>query len=111
MPPLDLPLRSLEQVHIALSRAGGRFAKGLHLFRRFGAKAGADHVIVERHVLPHGAGVALAAAAAHKLAVDAGRIVQLGANYLETAYFGYARAKLNVGAAARHVRGDSDLSR
>src|SRR5581483_3328013 len=55
MSPLDFALRPLEQVEIALSGIWRRLAKRLELVGHFGAVTGADHIIIERHILPHGA--------------------------------------------------------
>ena len=81
----DFPLGRLSRLSITLGRLGEVLPERFHLVGRFGAEAGAKDVIVERHVLPHGAGVALPAAAADELAVDAGRVVQLGADHVQAA--------------------------
>src|SRR5262245_59412232 len=108
---LDFALGALEQAGVALSGVGTDFAKGFHLVGHLGTVAGADHVVVERHVLARGAGVALRPGAADERAVDTGRVVQLGADDVQAARFGHARAELDVGAAAGHVRGDRDFAR
>ena len=55
-----------------------------------------------------GARIALAAAAAHELVVDAAGFVALGADDIEAAQRDHAGAEADVGATAGHVGGDGD---
>ena len=74
------------------------------------AEAAEQDFVVEREELAVGAGIALAAAAADELAVDAPGFVHLGADHVQAAEFGDAGAEPDVGAAAGHVRGDGDFA-
>ena len=53
----------------------------------------------------------MASAAADQLAVDAAGVVHFGADDVQPAQFGDARAEFDVGAAAGHVRRDGDFAR
>src|SRR5687767_11800212 len=61
---LHLLLSPLEQAQVLLRVCTGLQAEPFELLSRVGAKTGPDHVVVERHVLPHGARISLAAATA-----------------------------------------------
>ncbi len=69
-----------------------------------------DDFVVERDEKLSLARVALAGAAAGKLAVDAAGFVPFGADDVETADLGDAVSQLDVGAATGHVGRDSDAS-
>ena len=73
-------------------------------------QAGQQQIVVQGEILAERAGVALAAAAADQLAVDAAGVVHLGADHVQAAQFGHAVAELDVGAAAGHVRRDGHLA-
>ena len=79
-------------------------------FRFLRAESRFDDFIVERKKLPIGAGVALPAAAADELPIDALRFVQLGADDVQAAKLVDAFAEADVGTAAGHVRGDRDFA-
>src|SRR5207244_2192995 len=84
-------------------------AEALHEARHaFGGAEVAHEVVLEAHVETREAGIALARAAAAKLAVNAPRLVALGREDLEAAEFGDAGAEFDVRAAARHVCGNGD---
>ena len=82
----------------------------LELFRLLRTEADEQDFVVEREKLPIRAGVALPAAAADELAVDALRFVHFGADHVQAAKFMHTRAEANVGAAAGHVRGHGDFA-
>ena len=69
------------------------------------AKAGRKNVIVQRHELPKRSWIALAGAAAGKLAIDASRLVKLGADNMQSAKFVDFVGQLDIGTTAGHVRG------
>ena len=68
----------------------------------------AHEVVFEGEEEARGAGVALTAAAAAELVVDAAALVAFGADDVEAAEGGDAFAEDDVGAAAGHVGGDGD---
>src|SRR5437764_12365304 len=96
MAALDFALGPTKEPLIGLRIGASGLSASRHLVGGRGPKAGQDHVIVKRHVLPHGARVALPAAAAHELPVDAVRVIQLCANYLQATGIGHARSKTYV---------------
>ena len=75
------------------------------------AQAGQHQIVVQGEVLAEGAGIALAAAAADQLPVDAAGVVHFGADDVQAAQLGHALAELDVRAAAGHVGRDGDLAR
>ena len=105
--PLLGPLERLEQ-RFGIAAEPRPQARGDPL-GPLGAVALHEDVVVERHILPPGAGVALPAAAADELAVDACGVMEFRADHVQAAEFLHAVAKLDVGAAASHVRRDGDL--
>ena len=66
----------------------------------------AHQVVVEAEEELAGAGVTLPAGAAAELVVDSSGLVPFGAEDVQAADFGYARAEFDVGAAACHIRCD-----
>ena len=112
MAALDLSLRFVEQRFEAgdLARGRRRIRRVLSACRPSWDRSRFEDFIVEREELAIRAGVALPAAAADELAVDALRFVQLGADDVQAAELVHAVAKANVGAAAGHVRGDGDFA-
>ncbi len=82
----------------------------LQLDRFLGPEPGQQQIVVQGEILAEGAGVALPAAAPDQLAVDAAGVVHLGADHVQPAELLHAVAKLDVGAAAGHVRRDGHLA-
>src|SRR5262249_36015508 len=79
--------------------------KALHDLRHPISRAKIAHQIVfETDIEPRRSRVALPRATAAQLSIDSARLVAFSANYLQAAELCYARAKLNIGAAAGHVR-------
>ena len=68
----------------------------------------AHEVVFERDEEVRRTRVALARAAAAQLAVDAARLVALGAQHVQAAQLGDPGAQFDVGAAPGHVGGDGD---
>ena len=83
-------------------------AHALHQSRDALAPEQAHQVVLEREVEARRSRVALPPGPASELAVDAPRLVALGAEDVEPTEVGHAGAELDVGAAAGHVRGDRD---
>ena len=78
-----------------------------HLHDAVGAEQ-PHQIVLQRNEKMRRAGVALARATAAQLAVNAPRLVALGAEHVQAADFGDARPEFDVRAAAGHVRGDGD---
>ena len=70
-----------------------------------GPKADQQDIVVEGQELAVTARIALPAATADQLAIDARRIVHFGQNHMQAAEFGDAFSEADVGSAAGHVRG------
>ena len=107
---LDAALRRLDRAveplvlhHLALLEA-----EALHDARDALRTEEAHQLVLERNEELRRARVALTRAAPAQLAVDAPRLVTLGADYVEAAHLGDARPELDVRAAACHVRRDRD---
>ena len=107
---LDATLRRLDGAvepavlhHLALLEA-----EALHDARDALRPEQAHELVLERDEELRAAGVALARAAAAQLAVDAPRLVPLGADHVQAADLGDAVPELDVRAAPRHVRRDRD---
>ena len=99
----DQPLGATKHLSEPAEFTDGVFAHVFQFVGAFGAEAGEHDVVIERQELADGAGIALAAAAAGELSVDAGGVVQFGADHVQAAQFDHVRGELDVGAAARHV--------
>src|SRR5580704_2855739 len=93
-----------------------QFALGIGLGRA--AEAGeffwfedAQQLILEREEELVGARIALAGRAADELAIDAGRAVHFGGDYVQSACRADFLVELDVGPASGHVRRDGDGER
>lgn len=84
-------------------------AEGFHDLGHAVAGAEVSHeVVLEADIKAGAAGISLAGATATELAVDAARLVALGAKDEKPANFGNAFAEFDVGAATGHVGGNGD---
>src|SRR6516164_4218371 len=65
-----------------------------------------DQIVLHGDEESRAARIALPASASAQLIVDPAAFVAVHADYVKTAKFGHARAKLDIDAAARHIRRD-----
>lgn len=81
----DQTLGAAEHFSESAEFADGVFAHFLEPVGAFGTEAREDDVVVQRQELAYGAGIALSPAASRELSIDAGGVVQFGANHVQTA--------------------------
>ncbi len=100
-----LALRTLEDPHVLIDRPRGPQSQLFDLVGVIWPQAVADDLVVQRQVLAVRARITLATTPSIQLPVNAGRVMHLGANDLQTADVRHLRSQFDVGTATGHVRG------